>query len=94
MSAQVRDFCVVSHSGEPVMQTTMTQLQTNLTRVLGHDGARTFLTAMLSELGLREVRTADDLFRIGDMLCSLSSDVAAAGHSAKVHAILNGAKPR
>lgn len=74
------------------MNNTMRQLQTNLARVLGPDAAHVFVRSMLHELKLKEVETADDLFRIGDLLCSLSSDVASAGHAAKVHAILAGAR--
>ena len=63
----------------------------SLARVLGPAGSRALIAGLLQEIGLAELRGADDLLKFGEALVARSSDVASIGHTAQVYALLSGA---
>ncbi len=74
-------------------QTSFAELaRAKLARVLGPERGAKIYAEVLAELGLDDLRTADDLHAFGERLSSRRGFEAAVGSLLSVDAILRGAK--
>ncbi len=60
-------------------------------RVLGKEGAAALIATSCTELGIEQLKTSDDVARLGDLLIASGGLHEAIGRAIKVKAILSGA---
>jgi hypothetical protein len=68
--------------------------RTKLANVLGEARAQRIYGETIASLGMRELRTADDLYAFGELLATRGGFEAAVGGLLSVAAVVRGAQPR